>query len=62
MLHHLHSFCWICQRHKFSDIAENPIRHLPYRFSCLDRLADQNRLLAGRGAPSRTATARTATT
>ncbi len=34
-----------------SDIAENPIRHLPYRFSCLDRLADQNRLLAGRGAP-----------
>jgi ferredoxin-NADP reductase/cytochrome P450 len=34
-----------------SDIAENPNRHLPYRFSCLDRLADRNRLAAGSGAP-----------
>jgi ferredoxin-NADP reductase/cytochrome P450 len=34
-----------------SDVAENPIRHLPYRFSCLDRLADDNRLAARRSTP-----------
>lgn len=29
-----------------SDVADNPNHHLPYRFSCLDRLADDNRRAA----------------